>query len=133
MPCRSDYMDPTQKERLLQETAQLTVYVLESLGESVPQKLTNAANDIYCRADYVPLLCCLMKEIELNPAEMNRIVYDGHSKNARRLADWWEKHVEADRIREAKEAKERADAKIREGLLKKLTPEELDYLIRNAY
>lgn len=108
MPCRSDYMEPTHKERLLQETAQLTVYVLDSRGEDVPVRLVNAAHDIYCREDYVPLLCSLMKEIETDVALMDKIVYNGRSKMSRRLADWWGKHKEADRKRIAEE---QADAR----------------------
>lgn len=129
MPCRSDYMDPTQKERLLQETAQLTVYVLESKGEFVPPRLQAAAKDVYCREDYVALLCVLVREF--TPEEMNKVVFDGRSKNARKLADWWEKHEEADRIREAKEAQEKRDAEIKTDLLNKLTEEEIDFLTRN--
>lgn len=37
MPCNSDYMEPTQKEKLLQETAQLYVYACEKLCIQAPK------------------------------------------------------------------------------------------------
>lgn len=131
MPCRSDYMEPTQKESLLQETAQLLIYVRMNTksGVKIDDKLKAAARDIYCRRDYVPELCAAMHE--LTEDQMDRIVYDGRNRDARRLADWWDEHqeadrkrLEADRKRLEEEARQRKQDELRESALAKLTPEE---------
>lgn len=131
MPCNSDYMEPTNKERQLQETAQLLIYVRmnSKSGVKVDSKLRSAANDIYCRKDYVSELCSALHA--LPDDDFERIVYNARDPQSRKLADWWERHEEADRIREAKEAKDRRDEEIRQGLLKKLTREEINYLMNN--
>ena len=63
MPCRSDYMEPNQKERLLQETAQLLIYVRINTksGIVVDKNLRAAAADQYCRKDYVAALCSAIR------------------------------------------------------------------------
>ena len=123
MPCNSDYMEPTRKELQLRETAQLLMYVYQhaqfnsGVGK-VDAKLKDASKDIYCKADYVPQLCEAIHV--LTTAQMNEIVYNGRDPMSRKLADWWERHLEADRSREAREAREA----FRQATLAKLTPEE---------
>lgn len=130
MGCRSDYMDPTQKERLLQETAQLLEYALEAMGEMVPQQVSEAAANQYCTIDLVPALCGLINS--MTSSEHVRIVYNARDKKSRRLADWWEKHLEADRAREAKSLSKavRQESVIRrmwEDTTNSLWPREGDY------
>lgn len=105
MPCRSDYLEPTQRERLLQETAQLYAYALYEAGDSVPQRVTQAARDIYCREDFVSHLCDYLTRMPIDVR--HRIVYNAHDPESRRLADWWERHQEADRVRQAQEQADR--------------------------
>lgn len=128
MPCRSDYMEPNGKERLLQETAQLLVYVRMNTnsGVNVSNKLKSAARDIYCHQDYVPELCDAIRS--LTEEEQARIVYDGRNPDARRLADWWDKHQEADRKRLEEEYRQRQRDELRKKALAKLTPEEVEAL-----
>ena len=128
MPCRSDYMEPNLKEQALQETAQLLIYVRKNTnsGVKITDKLKRAANDIYCRHDYVPELCSAIRA--LTDEEMNRIVYDGRNPTARKLADWWDKHEEADRRREAAEAEERRRKEVADQAMAKLSAEELEAL-----
>lgn len=123
MPCNSDYMNPTDKETRLRETAWLYAYALSKLGEEVPPEVGLAAENIYCRKDYVPALCALLKG--LPEEKRDAIVYNARDKDARRLADWWEEHLEADRIREAKEAKEAAT--IRKGDTVEAVVDRADY------
>lgn len=66
----------------------------------------------------------------LTDEQMNRIVYDGRNPKARSLADWWEKHLEADRIREEQERKEAQEKANLDSALKKLTVEEMS-AVRN--
>lgn len=105
MPCRSDYMEPTQKERLLRETAQLYAYALTEAGERVPDRVTRAANNTYCTDDFVSHLCEFITRMDADTR--HRIVYNAHEKQSRQLADWWERHQEADRQRLAREQADR--------------------------
>lgn len=98
MPCNSDYMDPTNKEKELQETAKLLVYALKKKRRKVPKWVSDAAKDIYCLEDkVVPELCSLIRSF--HKEDMDRIVYNGRDKTSRRLADWWEEHEKADKKR----------------------------------
>ena len=105
MPCRSDYMEPTNKENRLQETAKLLCYVYTQLGleSTIPVGWLEAADNCYCEHDLVPDLCAVLKG--LAEKTLDRIVYSPKNKMARKLADWWEEHLEADRKREAEEAR----------------------------
>lgn len=97
MPCRSDYMEPTDKERRLQETAQLLGYVLVETDQPVPGPVADAANNQYCTTDLVPDLCAAIRAMDAETLE--RVVYNARDRRARRLADWWEEHEAADRLR----------------------------------
>lgn len=122
MGCRSDYLQQTDYEQRLQETAQLLVYVKNELGLKVGAELTNAAADYYCKADYVPELCNALRD--MTAAQVAAVVFNARSKQSRQLADWWEEHQEADRARKAEEAKTRKDNALRKKALAKLTPAE---------
>ena len=126
MPCRSDYMEPTRKEQLLQETAVLYAYALNELGEEVPDTVHQAATDQYCRVDFVPDLCRLIRN--MSGDECDRIVYIPRSKISRSLADWWETHEEADRKRNTKEAEELLKQEFYERVIAKLNDDEIDVL-----
>lgn len=101
MPCRSDYMEPNNRERQLQETAQLLGYVLVETDQPVPGPVADAANNIYCATDLVPDLCRAIREMD--QATFDRIVYNARDPRSRRLADWWERHDAADQARVAAE------------------------------
>lgn len=126
MPCRSDYMEPHDYEQRLQETAQLLVFVKSELGLNISKRLLNAAENIYCKADYVPELCRTIRAMD--EKDLNRIVYNARRKQSRALADWWDEHQEADREREEAEAKERKRKALRKVALAKLTKEEREAL-----
>lgn len=102
MPCNSEYLDPTHRERELRRAAQLAIYVLSELKKPVPGWVIEASKDIYCdNDDTVPYLCGLCKSLTV--AEEAKIIYNAYSKTSRELADWWEEHLEADRRREQAE------------------------------
>ena len=126
MPCRSDYLEPTHKEKLLQETAILYSYALDALGEEIPDSVLQASNDIYCSVDFVPNLCDLIS----NMAEdnLNKIVYNARSSMSRKLADWWEKHQEADQQQLAQEASEAAIQAHYERVIMGLSDEDIGVL-----
>jgi hypothetical protein len=124
MPCRSDYMEPTGKERRLQETAQLLIYVRKNTktGVKVDGKLQRAANDIYCTKDYVPELCETLRSLPTEDFE--RVVYNARDPMSRKLADWWEEHEAADQKRIEAEAQKMREEVIRIQAIAKLTDEE---------
>lgn len=123
MPCRSDYMEPTDKQKQLKETAKLYIYVLECLGKTIPVELRKAANTYYCTDDYVPVLCEALHC--LSDKELDEIVYNARNKTSRQLADWWETHQEADKARFEKEKEEtRNKVNLINSGLSKLTDEE---------
>ena len=126
MPCDSSYMEPTSREKQLQETAQLLVYVRKALLMDVPFSLAEAANNCYGRVDFVPQLCKAIRT--MSPSQQEQIIYNARSRMARRLADWWEAHQEADRKREALEAAEARKKLIRRRALAKLTAGEREAL-----
>lgn len=105
MPCNSDYLNPTDREYELQRAAGLLIYVRNKLGIRITEKLRRAADDIYCRNDYVAALCGTLRK--LSPEETETIVYDAHDPKSRDLANWWEEHQRADRVREKQELENR--------------------------
>jgi len=103
MPCNGDYLNPTTKERELQRTATLLIFVKRKLGKPVAPWLTKEAKDNYAkRESVVPQLC---REIErMTTEQRERILYDAHDKDSRDLANWWETHQAADTTRKKKES-----------------------------
>lgn len=122
MPCQSDYLEPTRRERELQRAARLLVYVRQQLGVAIPGHLLAAADSIYCADDFVPALCAAL--LSLAPERRDALIYNSRDRQARDLADWWEDHQEADRRRVEREQAEAAAAEARAKALAKLTPEE---------
>jgi len=94
-------MNPTQKEANSKHVASLLVYVQGQLDGTAVQEYATAANSIYGNADLLDEmtaeLCHALKLIVDSGEETyNRIVYDAKNPMSRKLADWWEQHVEAD-------------------------------------
>lgn len=123
MPCNSDYLNPEQREIELQKTAVLLVRTLRLLGRKADAKLLRASRDCYCNVDYVSELCATITN--MTKEEREEIVYDSHSVISRQLADWWERHQQADRERKQDEREEARLQKIREVALSKLTLAEI--------
>lgn len=99
MPCNSEHMNPTNKERYYQRTAQLLRYVVEKTHSIPPaDDLLKAADDQYCQHDYTATLCAHIKGFA--PHQMESVVYNARDPMSRKLADWWEEHQAADKNRE---------------------------------
>ena len=122
MPCNSDYMNPTEKEIKLKETAMFYDFALSKMGLQVPIEVTLAANAEYGGDDYVEPLCSLIKR--MSEEQKETIIYNAKNRLSRKLADWYEEHLEADRKREAEEQKIKQQDKLRKSALLKLTKEE---------
>lgn len=132
MPCDSSYMERSGREKALHRTAQLYVYVLKLLGKPVPERVQHGAKDYYGHdkqgkeVDCVADLCKTINE--MSPESRDKIIYNARDKMARKLADWWEEHQEADRQREARVRAKAAKRKLKNSALSKLTPEEREAL-----
>lgn len=122
MPCNGDYMNPTAAERNSRKTCKHIVYLGKQTNQPVPKWVKEAAKDYYGAPsklnEAVALLCQMCQKA---PED---IIYNGRDPEARSLANWWDKHVEADRKREAAESKKIANSDLREAALAKLTAEE---------
>lgn len=92
MGCRSDYMEPTAREIENKLVIELLDYVCPKMNLTKPYPKNNVdeATARLCE------ICTKMGNVEVE-----RIMYDGRNPMARKLADWWDCHQEADRKREA--------------------------------
>jgi hypothetical protein len=123
MPCNSDYLEPSRRERELQRAAKLIIYVSSRLNRKVESWVIKEAKDCYASDDRsVPLLCELLGR--LTEKQKNMIVYDARNKQSRDLADWWEEHQEADRLRLKKEEEDKEILRLQKSGLQKLTTSE---------
>ena len=115
MPCRCDYMEPTAREIEHKLVHNLIFYVVESLHLDRTDFGNNVDQD-------TKTLCSLIKA--MNKKQLDTIVYNGRNAQARKLADWWDKHQEYDKLREAAELHQKHLIMVKERALKKLTKEE---------
>lgn len=128
MPCNSDYMGQNDREKQLQETAQLTEFTLKALKRNVPGWVSAAAGSYYCsETRCAPMLCALIRGMD--DATLNAVVYNARSADSRRLAEWWERHQEADKARiDAELAKAKRKELVKQAWAK-LTEEEREALL----
>lgn len=98
MPCRSDYLEPTDKEKASVEVCKHLAYVKSKLHMEVsPSLLQSGASpygDLYKLDEHTAELCRLCRG--LNKKQKDEIIYDGRNPKARRLADWWDEHQKFD-------------------------------------
>jgi hypothetical protein len=126
MPCTSDYAEPTAYEEFVSKTVMNLMYLRRMLGIATSEELTAAYKKCYYSKKegdkWTAELCERLHK--LSKKDMEKFVYDAHSKKARNLADWWEDHQEADKEREAKEKKDKKEASLKKKAAGKLTAAE---------
>lgn len=126
MPCNSDYMEPNDAEKNSQQVAKFLIYVMEQTGSNPTGRVRRVAESCYGDPrqlnEFTTHLCSMLKGLSKLQAE--KVLYNAHDKTSRELASWWEKHLEADKNREAKEQTEYERKSLVQSGLKKLTPEE---------
>lgn len=126
MPCNSDYLGPNAKEKNKNEVAKHLVYVLSEQKQHIPDEYKQAAGNIYGQGidldEAVRDLCSIIQLMDKK--ELDEIVYNGRSRESRKLADWWDEHKKADEGRVKLELKAIKDEKIKQKALEKLTPYE---------
>ena len=97
MPCNCEHLEPRQEEIESKRVAGLLVYVHEALGvaQCIDSDIKAAATALYGNVDllqhHTQELCALCRSMELDNTD-NPIIYNGRSKQARKLANWWDKH-----------------------------------------
>jgi len=119
MPCDASYMDLTEAEENSKEVATLIKYVVDTKeleGWYDPVKIskyTAVADKQYGETELLDemtaFLCSLCNH--MNESMKDRVIYNGRNPVARRLANWWDKHQDADNIR-GLETEETEDMKL---------------------
>lgn len=126
MPCNCDHMEPSKWEKESKKVAKLIVWSYNQLDEVCPTWIQYVANNTHGDIDKVhdltAILCKCCKTLSED------VIYDGRNKTARRLADWWDNHQEADRIKEEAEIELNKNIELASRGLAKLTPEEREAL-----
>ena len=129
MPCNSDYMEQKDYEKKIQQTAQLLIWVRKKLNMPA-DRAAEDADTLYpsqTQGDYVVSELCKILS-NLNDNILNEIVYNGKNKTSRKLADWWDEHLDADKARIMDEIKKISDKKDRDAALSKLSKHERELL-----
>lgn len=108
MPCRSEYMEPTKREKEARRVAELIDYVYYWMGKD-PEIDIPRANQLHldhsAKLDiWTDHLCSLCRN--MTEEEKDSCIYNGRERDARRLADWWEEHESADKRRRKMAIKE---------------------------
>ena len=99
MPCNSEYLNQNDREAELQKAAILYAWVLKKRRRVVPKYVAAAAAEYYCKDDRPVIeLCAFLTSMKAK--DRDKLIY-GNAKDrmARKLADWWEDHQEADKKR----------------------------------
>jgi hypothetical protein len=130
MPCNCDYLQASGVELESIRVCKLLVYLYECSGIDIPAWIVKATNNYYGNVDRLDeatkMLCYALRA--MNPKDMEKYVYDAHSKTARRLANWWERHQEWDERRVKEEETAAKKTKTKKKALSKLSKEELEAL-----
>ena len=130
MPCNSDYLEVSGQELESKRVCELLIYLYGKIQKEIPLWVAEAANDYYGNVrrldEATALLCGCIRT--LTKDEIDSFVYNGRSKSARKLADWWDRHQEWDKRRVAEENKTRKKIILKDRALKKLSIDEIEAL-----
>lgn len=101
MPCSSEHMEPTRREQETREAAELICYLFNKRGLLAPIWARESATDCYghhtgTQIDVIGFLCDHLRSID-EPSRDHLIYGNARDPKARRLADWWERHLQDDR------------------------------------
>lgn len=131
MPCNGNYLNPNERESQSKLVAELLVY-LESKDSSywLTDRTRKAAEAYYGDVEKLDaMVSTLCKCISgMTPEVRDKLVYNGYNPTSRKLADWWDHHQEADRVRLLEEKEVKKQERIKEEALEKLSLEEREAL-----
>jgi len=126
MPCNCGHLQPNEYEVESKLISEHIEYVLKKQKSNVPKWIAKAVRDPYGAphlvANLTVLLCDLCRL--MSKQEKEKIIYNGRSTKARKLADWWDEHKCIDKGRNKEEKKKVAQEKLKERALNKLTKQE---------
>jgi len=93
------FVDAASADREVERyrVARVTEYLLRQLGQPVPVWLAQYSDTVETWRNVEGILCDELRG--LDDETRDRILY-ARTREARRLADWWEDHQKADRERE---------------------------------
>ena len=141
MPCNSDYMNPNEREEQNRLMCKLIIFVHKSLGikpkKDVGDALKEGAASIYGSSeigeDALANMLCNLCTNDLS----EDFIYNGRDKNCRKLAEWWDRHKEADKKRKKAERAAKKDAATKQQAIDKLkaaglSPKEIKSLLKDA-
>ena len=104
MPCRSDYMEPTDRERESVRVCKHLQHLSRVLQQPLPGDVRVGVQTMYGNVDqldaHTALLCELMG---LHEEVITKRVVELKKLEDLSLLEWWVRHQEADRKREARE------------------------------
>lgn len=116
MPCRSDYMEPTARERESRRCVKNLLWLTKKVGDPIPEGLKAATEDIYGTwmfHDPIIELCAYIRKIGEDKLE-EIVAKNLRSIRATDTMRFWNEHKAADRKREKRERAEiRRQAKAR--------------------
>ena len=134
MGCRSDYMEPNEREKESVLVCHLLIFAFTELKRKIPQDVVSAAmatyGDVVRLDEHTALLCDTCANMSVRYCE--RIIYNGRSPDSRRLADWWDRHQEADKKRIDEEMGKKKNEVLVKSAKSKLSLEELEALVVDA-
>jgi hypothetical protein len=123
MGCRSEYLEPNDREEESKRVAEFLVILYIKYDEAVPNWIRDASKAVYGDQDRVDtltaLLCAMCETYEDDIYKSLR-----HEPELVPIIAWWVKHQEIDLARELHDAQQRQEDALRESGLAKLTPEE---------
>lgn len=139
MPCRSDYMEPTERERESVRVCKHLQHLSRVLKHPLPGDVRKGVQTMYGNVSlldaHTALLCELMNEYE---NEIATRISEMFKPEDMELMIWFRRHKEADKKREERErkaereqalAKRKHDLKVLDSLIRKY-PENAKDLIR---
>ena len=119
-------MNPSEHELESKLACRLLSYALPILGQPIPEWVLEAAAQYYGAPQRLEestvMLCSLCRSMD--DAQKAHVIYDGRNAESRRLADWWDKHQEADAVRERRESYAASLGAAKATALAKLSEEE---------
>ena len=110
MPCQGPTQQQYRTSRMLKKFYRMLLYVNEAYRELTGQQILTEAEKDQCVwqddegwphghvrpwFDQAHARLCKFTR-ELDPEHLEILMYNGHVKNARRYADWWERHQKED-------------------------------------
>lgn len=130
MPCNSDYLAPSGQELESKRVCKMILYLYGKIKKPIDDWIKKATEDYYGNVNRLDEATKLLCECcrSLTKEEVEEYIYDAHSKDARELASWWERHQEWDKRRVFEETETRKKIILKERALQKLSVEEIQAL-----